>query len=367
MIDASAVNTGVAGLYSVSYSVQDSSGNSAAAIRTVDVVIVNRPPVVANPGVQTTEAGLKVVLQITASDPDGDGITFAAGGLPPGLSISSSGLISGVVSLTGAGTYAVTVSATDDGIPNLSGQTSFVWVVTDDNQDPVAADDFYELDEQTTLTVPAPGVLANDFDPDDEVLTAVLVTPPSHGTVTLRADGSFTYKHTGGDATDDSFTYHATDIRGGTGLAVVTLRINENQAPVAALDLLTIDEDTIGNLDPLSNDSDPEGRALVLVGIEQPSRGVATLEEDGTVTFTPPADWNGRTSFAYLVSDGRKSSRGLVSVLVTAVNDSPVGGPDSYRFTRYGPAVLEVLANDTDVDGDVLAVVAIRGVDACSG
>ncbi|MDR9452077.1 MAG: Ig-like domain-containing protein, partial [Acidimicrobiia bacterium] len=255
------------------------------------------------------------------------------------------------------------MSATDDGIPNLSGQTSFVWVVTDDNQDPVAANDLYELDEQTTLTVPAPGVLANDFDPDDEALTAVLVTPPSHGRVVLNPDGSFTYTHTGGDATDDSFTYRATDVRGGTGLAVVTLRINENQAPVAALDLLTIDEDTTGNIDPLSNDSDPEGRALLLVGIEQPSRGVATLEEDGTITFTPPADWNGRTSFAYLVSDGRKSSRGLVSVLVIAVNDPPVGGPDLYRLVRYGPAVLDVLANDTDVDGDVLSVIAIRGVE----
>ncbi|MDH3398297.1 MAG: Ig-like domain-containing protein, partial [Acidimicrobiia bacterium] len=363
VIDASAVNTGVAGTYSVSYSVADSSGNPATVFRTVSVVVVNLPPVVINPGVQTTEAGLDVALQIAASDPDDDGLTYVAAGLPPGLSISSTGLISGVVPLESAGTYPVTVTATDDGVPNLSGQANFVWIVTDNNQAPLAINDQYTVDEGDTLVVGAPGVLGNDTDPDDQPLTAVLVTPPTQGTVILASDGSFTYTHTAGNAIDDSFTYVATDSRGGTGLAVVIIRVLENLAPVVVGDLLAIDEDTVGSIDVLANDLDPEGAPLAIVGIEQPANGVATLKADGTLSFTPAPDWFGATGFVYLATDGRKSSRGLVTVRVAAVNDLPVGVPDAYRFTRYGPAALNVLSNDSDVDGDVLSVIAVGSVE----
>src|SRR5262249_8706938 len=62
-----------------------------------------------------------------------------------------------------------------------------------------------------TLSVPAPGVLANDTDPDSPTLTAVLVTGPSHGTLTLNANGSFTYVPDGSAAASDSLTYRASD------------------------------------------------------------------------------------------------------------------------------------------------------------
>ena len=362
LIDASAVNTALPGSYTVSYSAADSSGNATTVFRSVDVVFMNAPPVVANPGVQTTGVLVDVTLQIAASDPDDDALTFAAAGLPPGLSISSGGLISGTVPVGSAGTYPVTVTVTDDGIPTMSDSASFVWVVTDDNQAPIANNDQYTVDEGGTLVVGAPGVLGNDSDPDTESLTAALVTPPTRGTLSLAANGSFVYTHTAGNAVDDSFTYVATDARGATDLAVVVIRVVENLAPVVVADFISIDEDTVGTADVLANDLDPEGAALTIVGIEQPLNGVVTQADDGTLSFAPKRDWFGTTRFAYLVSDGRKSTRGLVTVRVAAVNDLPVGGRDSYRFTRYGPAVLDVLANDTDVDGDTLFVAAVGGV-----
>ena len=362
VIDASAVNTAVAGSYSVSYGVSDSSGNATTVFRTVDVVFTNLPPVVVNPGVQTTDVLVDVTLQISASDPDGDSLTFVAAGLPPGLSISSGGLISGVVSVDGAGTYPVTVTVTDDGLPTLSDSVSFVWVVTDNNQAPLAANDQYTVDEGGTLVVGPPGVLGNDSDPDAESLTAALVNPPTRGTLTLAADGSFVYTHTAGDAIDDSFTYVATDSRGATSLAVAVIRVVENLAPLVVADLISIDEDTVGTASVLANDMDPEGASLTIVGIEQPANGVVTLTLDGDLSFAPPQDWFGTARFFYLASDGRKSSRGLVTVLVASVNDAPVGGRDAYRFTLYGPAVLDVLANDSDVDGDELSVLKVNGV-----
>ena len=71
--------------------------------------------------------------------------------------------------------------------------------------------DSYTTTRNTTLVVAAPGVLANDTDPNGDALTAVLVTNPAHGTLTLNADGSFTYTPTGGYTGPDSFIYRARD------------------------------------------------------------------------------------------------------------------------------------------------------------
>ena len=79
------------------------------------------------------------------------------------------------------------------------------------NDAPVAANDAYTTDEDTPLTRPAPGVLANDTDVDGATLTAVLVTGPAHGTLALNADGSFTYTPAANFNGSDSFTYQASD------------------------------------------------------------------------------------------------------------------------------------------------------------
>jgi hypothetical protein len=75
----------------------------------------------------------------------------------------------------------------------------------------------------TPLTIPARGVLANDSDPDGDPLTAVLVTGPAHGTLTLDADGSFNYTPAAGYSGPDSFTYRAGDGQLESGVATVRL------------------------------------------------------------------------------------------------------------------------------------------------
>ena len=83
------------------------------------------------------------------------------------------------------------------------------------NSAPVAADDSYTTDQGTTLTVAAPGVLANDTDADGDALTASLVSGPAHGQLTLNANGSFGYIPAAGYSGPDSFLYAASDGRGG--------------------------------------------------------------------------------------------------------------------------------------------------------
>src|SRR5262249_52124245 len=91
---------------------------------------------------------------------------------------------------------------------------------------PVAQNDSYMTNQNTPLTVAKPGVLANDTDPSNQPLTAVLVAGPAHGALTLNADGSFIYPPPANCSGTDSFTYQASDGKATSGTVTVTLNIN---------------------------------------------------------------------------------------------------------------------------------------------
>ncbi len=112
------------------------------------------------------------------------------------------------------------------------------------NNPPVAVNDSYGLNQDTVLTVPAAGVLVNDTDADGNPLTAAQVTGPSHGTLTLNANGSFTYTPTSGYHGADSFTYKANDGAADSNVATVSLTIN-----AVTLLAVTINQAT-GQVDP---------------------------------------------------------------------------------------------------------------------
>ena len=83
------------------------------------------------------------------------------------------------------------------------------------------------------------------------------------------------------------------------------------------------------------------------------------MNTDGTLTYTPKANFNGNDAISYTVSDGHGSSAtASVAVAVAAVNDAPVAQNDT--ATTHSPVTINVLANDTDVDGDTLTVTRRR-------
>src|SRR5207247_6809305 len=118
-------------------------------------------------------------------------------------------------------------------------------------------------------TCAAPGVLGNDTDVDSPVLTAVVVTGPSHGALTLNANGSFTYTPAANFNGSDSFTYKANDGLLDSNMATVALTINPvNDAPLAVDDSLETDEDTVLTITApgvLGNDTDVDSPALTAV------------------------------------------------------------------------------------------------------
>ena len=130
----------------------------------------------------------------------------------------------------------------------------------------------------------------------------------------------------------------------------------DNIPPVAADDSADTDEDTAVTIDVLTNDSDEDGDTLTVSSVTQPADG--TVVNNGTdVTYTPDADYCGSDSFTYTVSDGNGGSdTAAVDVSVTCVNDAPVAADDSETTDEDTSVTIDVLANDTDVDGDSLSV-----------
>jgi VCBS repeat-containing protein len=178
------------------------------------------------------------------------------------------------------------------------------------------------------LSVAAPGVLGNDSDPDGNALTVSLVSGPSHGSVTLSANGSFTYSPAANYNGPDSFTYQASDGTAPSNVATVSITVSAaNDPPTAANDSYLTAEDTALSVPApgvLGNDSDPDGNALTASLVAGPSHGTLTLNANGSFSYTPAANYNGPDSFTYRASDGTATSNvATVSITVNSVNDAP--------------------------------------------
>jgi len=240
---------------------------------------------------------------------------------------------------------------------------------TTTNQAPVAVNDAYTTAEDTPLTLAAPGVLANDTDADGNPLSVSVVTGPAHGTLTLNANGAFTYTPDANFNGPDSFTYRASDGTAQSNPATVRITVTAvNDAPTATADAYSTGEDTALTVNApgvLTNDSDADGDQLSAVLGLGPSHGTLTLNANGSFTYTPAANYNGPDSFTYRASDGTAtSSLAAVSITVSAVNDAPAAANDTYSTaedTALTVAAPGVLGNDTDPDGNPLTAVKVAG------
>lgn len=131
-----------------------------------------------------------------------------------------------------------------------------------------------------------------------------------------------------------------------------------NEDPEAEDDIIAVDEDDSVTFDPLANDSDPNaGDTLTVTDISDPSNGTLTDNGDGTYTYTPDPDYNGPDSVIYTVSDGNGGTdTATVTFNVAPVNDDPVAADDSDSTAFETEVQIDLLANDSDVDGDSLTV-----------
>ncbi|MEJ2475810.1 MAG: tandem-95 repeat protein, partial [Desulfobacterales bacterium] len=223
------------------------------------------------------------------------------------------------------------------------------------NDTPVAGVDAYTTDEDTALTVSSPGVLGNDTDIDGDALTVASGSSPSNGTLTLNADGSFTYTPNANFNGSDSFTYTVSDGNGGSDTAAVAITVKPvNDPPVAENNAATTDEDApVKTVNVLGNDHDVDGDTLSVSSFDSASTagGTVAYNDDGTFTFTytPPDDFNGIDKFTYKATDGSAESNSAdVTIQVYAVNDAPsfAGGGDQNAMENAGTQTVTAWATN---------------------
>ena len=234
------------GADSFSYTINDGQGGSATAAVSVTVTDVNDAPVAAADAAATSE-DTPVAIAVLANDSDGDSATLTpivvSGPANGSATVQADGSVTYAPAANFNGTDSFTYKASDGAAE--SGVVTVTIAVEAVNDAPVVGVDSYSLDEDGSLFVADPGVLGNASDAEGDSLSAMVVTGPAHGALTLNADGSFSYTPDANYHGADSFTYRATDGVVDSAEATVTLTINSvNDLPVAVNDAFGTNEDT---------------------------------------------------------------------------------------------------------------------------
>ncbi|MCQ9048350.1 tandem-95 repeat protein [Vibrio parahaemolyticus] len=201
-------------------------------------------------------------------------------------------------------------------------------------------------------------LLSNVDDEDKDTLSVEnLIIDKGNGTLVDNGDGTWTFTPQIDDDTEVSFTFDIIDdedlvVSGSANLDILPI----NDAPNAENDVITTEKDTAVTIDVLVNDSDVEGDALSIQSASVPSEQGSVDIVDGKLVFTPAENFNGEATITYIVTDGDLTDEAKVSVTVTPVNDSPVAVDDTTSIQEDTAVTIDVLTNDTDVDGDKLSI-----------
>ncbi|PKA83674.1 putative repeat protein (TIGR01451 family)/gliding motility-associated-like protein [Ulvibacter sp. MAR_2010_11] len=338
----------------------------------------NEPPV-ANADTNTTEVDTPVSgnVMVNDFDPDGDPITVTGNTNP----------VNGTVVVNPDGSYTYTpnpgfvgedtfeYTICDDGAPIppplCDTATVTIQVIPNNGNITVANDDAYN----GFIDMPISGnVLDNDNDPEgDTQMVDTTLTPvsgPSNGTLTINADGTFTYTPNAGFTGTDQFVYAIFDNGApvATDQATVYLTVGDPGNTILAIDDIN---DTFVNLpvsgDVGTNDDNLDGPAgtEVFTLVSGPSNGALVFNPDGTYTYTPGLDYVGEDSFEYQICDGGNPiACDTATVTIEIVddpvigNDPPIANNDTNVTEVDTPVSGNVIVNDYDLDGDPITVTA---------
>ena len=236
---------------------------------------------------------------------------------------------------------------------------------TPGNTAPIAVDDVSSTACNSPVTI---DVLGNDTDANTtDVLSVLSFTQPAHGTVVRGNNGTLIYTPDGtACGQPDTFSYVVSDGHGGTATANVTVNVDGtgsggNTAPDAVDDYETTQPGEAVSINVLNNDTDPENDTLSITSFTQAANGTVTRGSNGQLIYTPNNGFSGTDTFTYTISDGNGGTdTATVHVTVSdtggAGNTDPKANDDKRSTECRTPITIDVLANDTDADGDSLTI-----------
>ncbi len=266
------------------------------------------------------------------------------------------------------GVRSTSVNGTSDGFKWVDTQPEIVT-----NQAPIANNDTLTATEDTPITYTAAQLLGNDTDDGShDALHIESVTSGTGGTAVLNSDGTVTFTPNADFNGTANFTYTVSD--GLLTSAAATVNVTVNPVADIVADTATTNEDTAVTTSVLNNDSF-EGTPIVSE-VTQGAHGSVAINPNGTVTYTPTADFNGTDSYTYTVTSGGVTETATVNVIVTPVNDAPIAVADTLWVSESPKAnandttpttvtlpVSILLGNDTDIDGKAITFQSVASSD----
>ncbi|UAY44082.1 tandem-95 repeat protein [Vibrio parahaemolyticus] len=324
----------------------------------LDILPINDAPNAEN-DVITTEEDTAVTIDVLVNDSDveGDALSIQSASVPKEQGTVE--VVDGKLVFTPAenfhGDAEITYTLTDGALTDQATVNVTVNAVNDtpvvesNLADQTLAEDFtpYTIDLNTAFS---------DVDNVDGELT-FSVSGNSNVLVSIE-NGIATISPTADWNGSETLTFTATDPSGES----ISQTVNFTVAPVADIvaDKATVVEDTPTIIKVLGNDTfEGDGKVVSLDANNGPANGTVSINPDGSVTYTPNDNYVGKDTFTYIVTSGGVSESTTVEVNVTPVNDAPVAKDDIATTQEDTAVTIDVLPNDTDVDGDKLSIESV--------
>ena len=365
----------------IDYAISDEFGATSSATVSVTVTGTNDGPV-ASPDTGAAGENDAVLVDVLANDTDADDgavLTITAASAPPGKGTAA--IVGNQVEfdpgtdfdhLAAGATEIAVVGYTIQDEHGASSSSTVTITVTGTNDGPVANHDAASTDENAAVTV---DVLANDTDPDDGAILSLVSAsaPAGQGSASVVAgnqvqfDPGTDFDHLDtGESAQVVVSYTIEDEHGAQATSTVTITVGgANDAPVAVDDAAATTEDDSVSGNVLANDTDVDGETLTVTnpGTYIGAYGTLVLAADGSYTYTPGAGaqalGEGQVAsevFNYTASDGTVSDAATLTITLTGLGSVPNVEDDTASTTEDSSVSGNVLANDTDDEGDPLIV-----------
>ncbi|MGL1151151.1 tandem-95 repeat protein, partial [Vibrio parahaemolyticus] len=332
-----------------------SGGVSESATVEVNVTPVNDAPV-AKGDIATTQEDTAVTIDVLPNDTDIDGDTLRIDSASVPSDQGTVEIVDGKLVFTPAenfnGNAEITYTVTDG---SLTDQATVKVTVNAVNDTPVVESNLADqtlAEDFTTYTIDL-NTAFSDVDNVDGELT-FSVSGNSNVLVSIE-NGIATISPTADWNGSETLTFTATDPSGES----VSQTVDFTVAPVVDIEADSADvvEDTPTIINVLGNDTfEGKDKVVSLDAENGPKNGTVIVNNDGTVTYTPDDNYVGKDTFTYVVTSGGVSESTTVEVNVTPVNDAPVAKDDIATTQEDTAVTIDVLPNDTDVDGDKLSI-----------